>query len=73
MSADIHPFGENPFGESPEGLIPVVHPADLRSVWEMQREVQACRPGQHTSISAEFYKRACSPGANVGAVLSGAP
>jgi hypothetical protein len=68
MAADIHPFGENPFGESPEGLIPAVDPSDVRSVWEMQREVQARAPGGNAAISAEFYKRACSPGANVGAV-----
>src|SRR5215467_8771090 len=63
MSEDIHLFGENPFGKSLEGLIPAVDPVDLRSVWEMQREVQARRSGQHTAINAEFYKRACSPGA----------
>jgi len=37
MAEDIHPFGGNPFGKSLEGLIPAVDPADLRSVWEMQR------------------------------------
>lgn len=58
----------NPLGDNPEGPIPPVDPADLRSVWEMQREVQARTAGQHTTISAEIYKRACSPGANVGAV-----
>jgi hypothetical protein len=34
----------------------------------MQRELQARTPGQSTAISVELYKRACSPGANVGAV-----
>jgi hypothetical protein len=58
----------NPLGDIPEGPIPPVDPADLRSLWEMQREVQARTAGQHTAISAEIYKRACSPGANVGAV-----
>jgi len=68
MAEAIHPFGENPFGESLEGLIPSVEPADLRSVWEMQHEVLARTPGQHTAIRAESYNRACSAGANVGAV-----
>jgi hypothetical protein len=68
MAADIQPFGENPFGESPEGFIPAVDPADLRSVWELQREVQARAPGGHAAISVEFYKRAYSAGANVGPV-----
>ena len=40
--------------------------ADLRGVKEMQRELRA--HGQNTSFSVELYKRACSPGANVGAV-----
>jgi hypothetical protein len=68
MKRDIHPFGENPCEQSPEGLIPAVDPADLRGVWKMQREVQARASGGHAAISAEFYKGACSPGANIGAV-----
>jgi hypothetical protein len=52
----------------PEGPIPPVDPADLRRVWEMQRELQARTPGQQIGISVDFYERACSPGANVGAV-----
>jgi hypothetical protein len=69
MAEDMHPLRENPFGESPEGLIPAVDPADLRSVWKMQREVQERAPGGHAAIlSDELYKRACSPGANIGAV-----
>ena len=58
----------NPLGDNPEGPIPPVDPADLRSVWEMLREVQARRPGEHIIIGDEIYKRACSPGANVEAV-----
>jgi len=52
----------------PEGPIPPVDPADLRSVWQMQREFQARVPGERIGIGGEFYKRACSPGANVRAV-----
>ena len=52
----------------PEGPIPPVDPSDLRRVWEMQRELQARTPGQQIGISVDFYERACSPGANVGAV-----
>jgi hypothetical protein len=63
MEVPFHPLGDNP-----EEPIPPVDPADLRSVWEMQREVQARTAAQHTAISAEIYKGACSPGANVGAV-----
>ena len=62
----------NPLGDKPEGPILPVDPADLRSRWEMQRElqrrVQARRPGGPFIIADEMYKRACSPGAYVGAV-----
>lgn len=51
----------------PEGPIPPVDPADLRSVWQMQRELQARVPGQQIGIIAD-YNRACSPGANIDAV-----
>lgn len=58
----------NPLGDDPEGPIQPVDPADLRSVWKMQREVQARTPGKNVGISVEMYERACSPEANVGAV-----
>jgi len=57
----------NPLGNL-EGPIPPVDPADLRNVWQMQREVQARPPGEHIGSAIELYKDACSPGANVGAV-----
>ena len=50
-----------------EGPIPPVDPADLRRVWQMQRELQA-RVSGGVLLDNEFYKRACSPGANVEAV-----
>jgi len=50
------------------GSVPPVDPADLRSVWTMQREVQASNPGQQIGISADVYKRACGPAADVRAV-----
>jgi hypothetical protein len=50
------------------GSVPPVEPADLRSVWTMQSEVQALRPGEQIAISAEKYKHACGPEADVRAV-----
>jgi hypothetical protein len=50
------------------GSVPPVEPADLRSVWTMQREIQALNPGQQIGISADVYKRACGPEADVRAV-----
>lgn len=66
MATNDQPLNEL-FG-IPEGPIPPVDPADLRSVWEMSRQFQARTSGQQIGIGAEFYKHACSPGANVGAV-----
>ena len=70
MGTDFNlPFSEI-FGEGP---VPTVDPVDLRSVWEMGRQMKnQLQPGLQSSsgvvIGAEFYERACSPGANVGAV-----
>jgi len=65
MAANDPPLNE-PF-DIPDGPIPAVDPADLRSVWEMQREILA-RTGGGAILSNELYKRACSSGANVEAV-----
>jgi hypothetical protein len=51
------------------GSIPPVEPADLRSVWTMQSEIQARNPGQQIGISADAYKQACGPEADVRAVF----
>jgi hypothetical protein len=50
------------------GSVQPVEPADLRSVWTMQSEIQALRPGEQIMISAESYKQACGPEADVRAV-----
>jgi hypothetical protein len=51
------------------GSVPPVEPADLRSVWTMQREVQARNPGKQISIGGDAYKRACGPEADIRAVF----
>jgi hypothetical protein len=68
MAANENPFNENCL--SKDVLVPPVAPADLKSVWAMKNEFQARHPGQHVSIGVDFYKRACSPQADVGAVFS---
>ena len=50
------------------GSVPPVDPADLRSVWTMQSEIQALHPGQQIAIPADAYQRACGPEADVRAV-----
>jgi hypothetical protein len=51
------------------GSVPPVEPADLRSVWTMQSEIQALRPGEQIAIPADAYQRACRPEADVRAVF----
>jgi hypothetical protein len=56
-------------GSPSGGSVPPVDPADLRSVWAMQSEIQARNPGQQIGISADAYQRACGPGADIRAVF----
>jgi hypothetical protein len=65
MEKDFNPFTEN---LGAKGSVPPVDPADLRRVWEMQREFQASVGEQRTAIDGESYKRVCSARANVSAV-----
>jgi hypothetical protein len=56
-------------GSPSGGSVPPVDPADLRSVWTMQSEIQALHPGQQIAIPADAYQRACRPEADVRAVF----
>ena len=51
------------------GSVPPVERADLRSVWTMQSRFQALNRGERIMLSAESYKQACKPGADVRAVF----
>ena len=55
-----HPF---PWFTSNEP-VPGVDPADLRSMWAMQRDIQANVSGQ-VATDVRLLERACSPGADV--------
>jgi len=59
-------FGD---AESESDLVPPVDPADIRSVYRMQKEFQALVPNEGLMIHADEYKKACRPGASVGAVF----
>lgn len=48
--------------------VPSVEPADVKAVWKLQEKIQAEHPGEQFAIGAELYRRACSPGANIGAI-----
>jgi hypothetical protein len=60
-------FGEGPISEN--NPVAAVAPADLKSVWAMQDDVQAHSPGQQVAISVDLWKSACGPGADVRAVF----
>jgi hypothetical protein len=51
-----------------KGDVPAVAPADLKAVRAMTRDVQVATRGQAGMMDIELYRRACSPGADVGAV-----
>ena len=50
------------------GPVPAVDPADLKSVW-VQTDSQAFPLGEQFAIPVDLYERACTPGADIRAVL----
>jgi len=63
MATSFDSFWGSPNQDS--GSVPPVEPADLRSVWTMQSDIQALRPGEQIGIPADAYRRACGPEADV--------
>jgi hypothetical protein len=49
--------------------VPAVDPADLKGVWTTQTDSPTLVPGEQLAINVDFYKRVCSPGADVHAVF----
>ena len=60
-------FGDG--AELKDGPVPAVDPGDLRSVWVMHNDLQALAPGEQLAIGPDSFDRACSPEADVRAVL----
>ena len=67
MATTFDIFGDGPISENKP--VAAVAPADLKSVWAMQDDVQARSPGQQVTISVDLWKSACSAGADVRAVF----
>jgi hypothetical protein len=67
MATNSNPFADGILMK--DGPIPIVDPADLKSVWAMQEDVTATHPGQQIGIASSLYERACTTGANVQAVF----
>jgi hypothetical protein len=56
------------FGGEPGQPVPEVDPADVRSVWKIQQDVQARHPGQQVATGLGILQNACKPGADIYAV-----
>jgi hypothetical protein len=56
------------FGGEPGTPVPVVDPADIKTVYSVNREFQAQRPGEQFAVGMELFQRMCLPGANIEAV-----
>jgi len=61
---------ENPpsFGDNPGEPVPEVDLEDLKTIWQMARDLQARHTGQNVAIGFEVMKAVCKPGANAQAV-----
>jgi hypothetical protein len=74
MATNLDPL--NDFCWMKDGPIPPVDPADLKSVWAMQKEFKKDfekrmpdhAPNETVGVGIDYYRRVCGPGANVGAV-----
>ena len=56
-----------PFG-TPGELVPVVDAPDLKSAWNLFRQIESEDPSGGIGVGMELIKRVCSPGADIGAV-----
>jgi len=57
-------FGFNKAGEP----VPEVDPEDVKTVWNLYRDVATRHPGQAVGIGSSVVEQACKPGANAFAV-----
>lgn len=56
------------FGGKPGKPVPEVDPDDLKTVWKINRDVQARHPGQQAATGRGVFEHACKPGADIQAV-----
>ena len=59
--------GPPAFGGKPGEPVPEVDPADLKTVWEMNRNLQARHPGQQVATGRGVFEHAL-PGADIDAI-----
>jgi hypothetical protein len=69
MATDFNPLKEAPWLNNGSNIpVPVVDPADLKIVWELQRKVKKEHPGQQFGFDIRYLQMACSPGADAMAI-----
>lgn len=56
------------FGGEPGTPVPAVDPDDLKTVWEMYRDVKARHAGRDVAIGLSAMAASCKPGADVQAI-----
>lgn len=56
------------FGGKPGEPVPEVDPEDLKTVWKINRDIQARHPGQQVATGRGVFEHACKPGADIQAV-----
>lgn len=56
------------FGGKPGEPVPEVDPDDLKTVWRLNRDLQARHPGQQVATGSRVYEHACKTGADIQAV-----
>jgi hypothetical protein len=54
---------------SEDGSVAAVNPNDLRAAWTIYRDVQAREPDRQFGVDANVFQGACSPGADIAAVI----
>jgi len=49
--------------------VPTVDPEDVKAVWELFSDFEREHPGRPGAVGIEIFKRACSPGADIQAII----
>jgi hypothetical protein len=57
------------FGGKPGEPVPAVDPEDLKAAWQISRDAEARRPGEHVAVGIEVVKQACKPDSDIQAVV----
>jgi hypothetical protein len=57
-----------PFGGKPGEPVPTVDPEDVKTVWQVMKDVDARHPGKSVAVGIDLVRRACRPGTNIEAV-----